>query len=1209
MEIRDLFAKDINRSINGVVKVQDDKSESVRQELEEYVVTRELQRHFADFFEVYDRSLDVPTDKVGVWISGFFGSGKSHFLKILSYVLANNEVAGKRVIDYFDGKVADPMVASKMRRCCDVPTETILFNIDTMGGSWKEGTTIKTALLRAFERVFFEHRGFFGEDLKLAKLEDYIDSCGKTQEFRDAYERACGGSWVEERETYEYRQDDIVPVLMQVMGMSEQAACNWFDGTEDDAIAVDRFVRMVNSYVDARTAQEGGKFRLLFMADEVGQFIGDDVNLMLSLQTLVEELGTKCGGRVWVMVTSQEAIDEVAMVVGDDFSKIQGRFNTRLSLSSSSVDEVIQRRVLDKTQAAKTVLDADYENTSTVLKNLFAFDGSRNDLIGYKSARDFTSSYPFVNYQFKVLPDVMTEIRKHGVKAKHMSTGERSMLSAFQESAQAVQGAQVGLLVPFWRFFDAISKDLEHGVIRVIDRAERAAEDDHGLKPYDVRILKLLYLIRYIDYVKSNVENISILMIDQMDIDKAALKDNVKESLARLVRENYVARQGDTYNFLTDEEQDMARAISETQIDTAQVIESIKKVLFSGVYAAKKLRHGANDFPIDRYVDGSIYGTTNGGMTLNIITLADDLSRASDSELALKSSGQALLVLSNEADYFDVIMNAAKIRKYAQTLNRDQLPPSTQQILANKLKEAAYNEKEAAGLIEEALLHARCAVDGRMVEIRSVKPADVIDQALAKLADTTFNKAGYITDPAQTDDDIRRALSGQIQQTLDGMEEPNARALKEVADFLKVQDQMHQPTTMGDLHRKYQQKPFGWREIDVANVVAQLVATQRATVSVGGAVVALRDRKMLECLRKQADKAQVRQRVRMSDTLLKAAANLLRDLTGTPHVPRDEDELVAFAVDALEGLLEKCTELFRNNYTGITREYPYPGRDVVEQGAALMSRTLEAQHDPQAFLKQLVDSEDDLLDWHEDFEPVEAFFTNQKAAFDSGVTFMSLMKGEGFYLESNAQAFDAVRRVDEILKTDKPYSQIRYINELTAPVLEAHKELVADKRNELLAIIDKTVDSVKQYASGQEGFVRVATDAAGDADRAAASIRSNAHDATTAVRIDALKQQLDSWRNGALSKINRAVAAEQERIETERRRTQVTEDGEHVTNITHAHPEAKPKPATKVKLVTLASLETTAYKLSNEQDVDAYLEQLRERLLHELDGVDAICLS
>ena len=67
---------------------------------------------------------------------------------------------------------------------------------------------------------------------------------------------------------------------------------------------------------------------------------------------------------------------------------------------------------------------------------------------------------------------------------------------------------------------------------------------------------------------------------------------------------------------------------------------------------------------------------------------------------------------------------------------------------------------------------------------------------------------------------------------------------------------------------------------------------------------------MLECLCKQADKAQVRQRVRMSDTLLKAAADLLRDLTDTPNVPRDEDELVAFAADALQDLREKCTDLF-----------------------------------------------------------------------------------------------------------------------------------------------------------------------------------------------------------------------------------------------------------------------------------------------------------
>ncbi len=165
--IRDLFAKDINRSINGVVKVQDSKDGSIRQELDEYVVTRELQGHLATFFKAYGDAIDVPTDKIGVWISGFFGSGKSHFLKMLSYLLENRQIGGMSAIRYFDGKIVDPMVAAAMERACSVPTQAILFNIDSKAGQWKQGDTAPTALLRGFERMFYEARGFYGEDLNL----------------------------------------------------------------------------------------------------------------------------------------------------------------------------------------------------------------------------------------------------------------------------------------------------------------------------------------------------------------------------------------------------------------------------------------------------------------------------------------------------------------------------------------------------------------------------------------------------------------------------------------------------------------------------------------------------------------------------------------------------------------------------------------------------------------------------------------------------------------------------------------------------------------------------------------------------------------------------------------------------------------------------------------------------------------------------------
>lgn len=1040
--IRDLFAKDINRSINGVVKVQDSKDGSIRQELDEYVVTRELQRHFATFFKAYGDAIDARTDKIGVWISGFFGSGKSHFLKMLSYLLENRQIGGKSAIRYFDGKIVDPMVAAAMERACSVPTQAILFNIDSKAGQWKQGDTAPTALLRGFERMFYEARGFYGEDLKLAKLEDYIDSLGKTQEFREAFERVNGESWLQTRDTYSYFEDDVVEVLQSVLGMSEKAAWNWLEGSEDEVLAPDVFAKKVKDYVDAQAAAHGGNFRLLFMVDEVGQFITNDKDpsLMLSLQTIVEELGAACGGRVWVMVTSQEAIDNLSLPVGSDFSKIQGRFNTRLSLSSSSVDEVIQRRVLEKTAPAADMLAQLYKQDSAVLKNNFTFEESRADLAGYANAKEFVASYPFVGYQFKLLPDVMTEVRKHGVKAKHMSTGERSMLSAFQESAQAIQHEQTGALVPFWRFFDTISKDLEHGIIQVVVCAERASENAEGLESYDVRVLKLLYLIRYIGYVKASVENISIFMIDSLDVDKRALKDRVKESLARLERENYVARQGDTYSFLTDEEQEIAQEIAQTPIDNAKVIESIKKRLFDSIYTARKLNRGTNDFPFDRYVDGSIHGSNMGGMELSVVTMASDLGRADDAELALKSVDKAIVALSDEVDYWAPLVNAAKICMYAQTRNLQELPPSTRQIVEAKMREKDFNEKEADVLLSEAVLHARCAVDGRMVEVRAAKPAQVFEQVLVRLCDVIFSKAGYIGAPVKDDSDIRSTLAGNIQTGLDGMDAGNARALKEVEDYLRVQHQRHLDTAMGDIQRKYQQKPYGWREINIANVVAQLVVEQRAQVLFGGQTVQANDSRMVALLRKDADKAQVRLRMRMSDRLLRATGELMCDLFDLKTVPSNEDKLVAELKERLEGLREACLAMARDYYTGIKPAYPYPGEDECEKMRSEVADVLKDQNEAEAFLTTFTKHEERLLDAKEDFDKVVEFFeSNQRTAFDHARDFLNRTEGIEYASDDIPGAVENVATVREILKDPKPYGRIKDLQPLMDPVEDGMK--------------------------------------------------------------------------------------------------------------------------------------------------------------------------
>ena len=403
MKLQSMFQKDINRDINGVIKVAQNDEQSLQQELSEYIITRELRRHFLTFLDNYSKALDAPTDKIGVWISGFFGSGKSHFLKMLSYLLSNKEVCGRRVMDYFADKFDDPMMEAAAARCSAAPTESILFNIDVEGPVTKD----KTAVLRVFAKMFYNHCGFYGDDLKIAKLERFIEKQGKTQAFREAFEQVNGAPWLETRDSFAFFEDDVVEVLQTVLGMSEQAARNWFNGEETNELSIAQLAGDIREYVD----RKGKNFRLLFMVDEVGQYIGDDGNLMINLQSLVEEIGTRCRGKVWVMVTSQEAIDSVVKISGDDFSKIQGRFNTRLSLSSSSVDEVIKRRVLAKSEEADQLLRMVYDKEHAVLKNLFTFHNPVLDIKGFSDGEEFAAAFPFVPYQFLIIQKVLAEIR------------------------------------------------------------------------------------------------------------------------------------------------------------------------------------------------------------------------------------------------------------------------------------------------------------------------------------------------------------------------------------------------------------------------------------------------------------------------------------------------------------------------------------------------------------------------------------------------------------------------------------------------------------------------------------------------------------------------------------------------------------------------------------------------------------------------------
>ena len=155
------------------------------------------------------------------------------------------------------------------------------------------------------------------------------------------------------------------------------------------------------------------------------------------------------------------------------------------------------------------------------------------------------------------------------------------MLSGFQEAAQRIEDKDEFALAPFYLFYDTVHTFLDSSIRRVIERCERAAADGNGIEPQDVDVLKLLYLVRYVDDVKATLDNIVILMADDIRLDKITMRGKVQSSLDRLFSQSYIGRTGDVYNFLTDEEQDIAREIRNTPVDSAAITQRISD-LFDG---------------------------------------------------------------------------------------------------------------------------------------------------------------------------------------------------------------------------------------------------------------------------------------------------------------------------------------------------------------------------------------------------------------------------------------------------------------------------------------------------------------------------------------------------------------------------------------------------------------------------------------------------
>lgn len=1071
MLIKELFAKDIDRNVDGVITVAENDKEKLYQELDEYVVTDELNKHFKTFFSAYAKAANVPTTKVGVWISGFFGSGKSHFLKMLSYLLANKPVKGKNAIDFFvkDKKITNAAIVQDIKTAENIAGEVILFNIDIK-------TSDNSQVLPVFVNVFNEARGYSPEIPYLAELEEYLDKNGKFDEFKAAFYAIKGEKWEDDRSDFLFIDSDIAETLVKIGIFDASVAQDKVNALESNYnMTIEKFAQKVNDYC----LSKGANYHLVFLADEMGQYIGRNGKMMLQLQSIVEKLGDTCQGKSWVIVTSQQSIDDLTGMAGqdaDDFSKIQGRFATMMSLSSSNVDEVLKRRILAKTPAANKELTKIYDKNETIIKNLFFFTADTPFQKLYSDSTDFCETYPFVPYQFELLKDSLTYIRRNSASGRSISSGARSMISVFKETAASNNengrgNEEIGAIVPYDAFYnpmidfiDAVHKEVIY----------KAGKNDH-LDAFDVRVLKALFLVKYVRDFKATLDNITTLLVDSLTEDRNDLKKTVARSLDKLERETLVQKNLDIYEFLTDQEQDVNRSIKNERVDDHEVSLNIAEVIFSGILHTPSFKYSQRyNFKFNQLIDDKPMGNRLSAIGVNVLTPISSSSYSAEG-LYLKSSQDSnnmLVVLPIADQIIDDVRTVLKIEKYTNR-NSGSENPLQAGMITQKRALAVTMRKNATEKIKEAAGTADIYIQGSKQTLKVGDPNLRLTEGLRTLVNAVYTKLSLMEGFSPDENTIKDVLKvdSAAQLFVNESERKAARAIDDVAAYLNRQRSNSSIITLAELKTYYSNIPYGFVDEDIYYLLAVLYKDNKISLKLNSEVITAvntSDKDIYKYFTQSAykDKLVIECRTATRPEYIRAAKEIHQECFARPVVANDEDSIMKQIKDSMGYQLDFIKSHIAPHYD-FTNKYSkyYRGKAAVAAYETCLS-TAHKIADPGLFFKYLADNQDNILAAKEEFTPVSTFFDEnapvQYELFNKACDTYKIFEDNKEYLEGTAPAQTA-QEIGAILQLQEPYNQIKDLDSLINAFRDQYYEVLNGKAEPFKEELRKMQEDVKCY--------------------------------------------------------------------------------------------------------------------------------------------------
>ena len=820
MDMKGLYAKDIFRSIDGVIKADD--ASKVASEVDEYVMTSEIRSGMSRILDAWNQ-VDAPSN--GVWIAGFFGSGKSHLLKMLSYLLGeqagSQPVTREEVERAFEQKVAgDETVIADLKRSLHTPTRAVLFNIDAKDD--KSTRERGSAMIEVFYRVYFEARGLYSKDLGVGALERDLEDRGELARFREAYQEEAGHDWERGRRGGVFSE---VPVSKALARLGYQVDHPFRSYREQLNLSAEAFAQDIASWLE----RQGPHQRIAFFVDEVGQFIGDDSQLMLNLQTITEQLATHCPGRAWVFVTSQEELCGITEQMNErrstDFSKIQGRFAIKVSLSTEEVTDVIAHRLLTKSDQGISELDVLWQRLGAGFSSMFRFPVGTKKYDNYLTRDSFVAKYPFVDYQFEMFTQAMRGLSDNDLfTGRHSSVGARSLLGVCQQIAQDLTDDELGTVASFDRFYDGIAAMLKSDVK---DNIGRAAQDSRTSDPFTMSVLKVLLLVRYVDSFQAYPRNIAVLLRRSLDEDATDLERRVERALRALLDQVYVQRQADgTYAYMTNEEKEVRREISQIIVEPREITDLLRADIrrHIGISATNFVYPGTNRrMGVSLFVDGRREQAEP--LVIAVFTPQSSVDEDTIRHESIVRPDTLSLLLDVSSEVLEDVRVFCQTEEYVKR-QAGAAAGLRKRIIVTHKEDNEQRRRVIGEAVKDALMRASLFVAGEEVRTGTAKtPADVLELGLTQLAQKVFNRIEDAKPLANLKDgQIASFLREQEDATLDvdpGVDVAQ-RLAGECAQWVEQARVLNgQNVFVKNAIEYYGQAPFGWDK----NAVLAIVAT------------------------------------------------------------------------------------------------------------------------------------------------------------------------------------------------------------------------------------------------------------------------------------------------------------------------------------------------------------------------------------------------